>query len=71
MTTTFRAVLFGAAVAAALTISLDTVTAAESTEVVRLEAIQVNAHRDAFDADSNMKVTRLEPIVVLAHKQAK
>ena len=68
MTTTFRAVLFGAAVAAALTISLDTVTAAESTEVVRLEAIQVNAHRDAFDADGNMKVTRLEPIVVLAHK---
>ncbi len=68
MNTNLRALIFGAAVAAALTLTLDTVTAAEPLDVIRLEAVQVNAHRDAFDADGNMKVTRLETIVVTAHK---
>lgn len=68
MTTTFRGICFGFAVAAALTITLDTVTAAESLEVVRLEGIQVTAHRDAFDVDGSLKVIRLEPVVVTAHK---
>lgn len=64
MTTTLRAVLFGAAVAAALTVTLDTVTAAEraastaATEVIRLDTIHVVAHRDAFDADGNLKAGR-------------
>ncbi len=59
MNTSLRAVLFGAAVAAALTVTLDTVTAAErtnaTTEVVRLDTVYVVAHRNAFDADGNLK----------------
>ena len=70
MNTNLRALIFGAAVAAALTVTLDTVTAAEPAEVIRLETIQVNAHRDAFDADGNMKVTRLETVVVTGRKDA-
>ncbi len=70
MNTNLRALIFGAAVAAALTLTLDTVTAAEPLEVIRLEGVQVNAHRDAFDAEGSMKVTRLETIIVSAHKNA-
>ena len=68
MTTTLRALIFGAAVAATMTLTLDTVTAAEPQQAVRLEGISVNAHRDAFDADGNLKVTRLEAIQVIARK---
>ena len=68
MNTNFRALVFGAAVAAALTFTLDTVTAAEAVEVVRLDAVQIIAHRDAFDADGNLHVVRLAPVVVTAHK---
>ena len=70
MNTNLRALIFGAAVAATMTLTLDTVTAAEPQEVVRLEGISVNAHRDAFDADGNMKVTRLDAIQVIARKDA-
>ena len=55
MTTTLRGILFGFAVAAALTVTLDTVTAAESPEVFRLDTVEVTAHRDAFDADGNLR----------------
>ncbi len=58
MNTNLRAILFGAAVAAALTIALDTVAAervASTTQVVRLGAVQITAHRDAFDAAGNLK----------------
>ena len=68
MTTTLRALIFGAAVAATMTLTLDTVTAAEPVQAIRLEGISVNAHRDAFDADGNMKVTRLDTIQVVARK---
>ncbi len=68
MNTNLRALIFGAVVAAAMTVTLDTVTAAESLQVIRLDGVQVNAHRDAFDADGNLKVTRLDPVVVTAHK---
>ncbi len=68
MNTNLRALIFGAVVAAALTITLDTVTAAEPLHVVRLEGIQVTAHRDAFDADGNLKAVHLDPVVVTAHK---
>ena len=70
MNTNLRALIFGAAVAAALTVTLDTVVAAEKPEVVRLEAVRVIAHRDAFDADGNMPVTRLAPVTIIAHKDA-
>ena len=68
MNTNLRALIFGAAVAAALTVGLDTVTAAESLEVIRLDAVQVTAHRDAFNVDGNLKVIRLEPVVVTTRK---
>jgi hypothetical protein len=68
MNTNLRALLFGAAVAAALTITLDTVVAAEAPQVIRLDTVEVTAHRDAFDADGNLKVIKLDTIVVTAHK---
>ena len=68
MNTNLRAIAFGAAVAVVTTLTLNTVFAAEQTEVIRLDPIIVTAHKDAFDADGNMKVTRLDPIVVTAHK---
>ena len=68
MNTNLRAVIFGAAVAATLTFSLDTVTAAETPQAVRLDGIEVIAHRENFEADGNLKVTRLEGVVVSAHK---
>ena len=68
MNTNLRALIFGAAVAAALTITLDTVTAAEPVELIRLDAVQVTAHRDAFDADGNLKVVRPEPVFITARK---
>ncbi len=67
MNINLRALLFGTVVAAALTIAMD-VVAAEQPQVIRLEGIEVTAHRDAFDADGNLKVVRLEPVVVTAHK---
>lgn len=70
MNTNLRALVFGAVIAIATTVTLDTVTAAETPEVIRLEGVQVTAHRDAFDADGNLKVIRLDPIVVTARKDA-
>jgi hypothetical protein len=68
MNTNLRAILFGATVAAALTITLDSVTAAETPQVTRLDAVQVTAHRDAFDADGNLKVVRLDAVTVTGHR---
>lgn len=68
MNTNFRALVFGAAVAAALTITLDTVVAAEPVPVVQLDGVTVTAHRANFDADGNLQVVHLEPVVVTAHK---
>lgn len=70
MNTNLRALIFGAAVAAALTITLDAVTAAEKIDVVHLAPIEVLAHRDAFDADGNLKVERIEGVPVFSHKDA-
>lgn len=70
MNTNLRALVFGAAVAAVLTITLDTVVAAEPMHVTRLDGVTVNAHRDAFDADGELKVIRLAAVVVSAHKNA-
>jgi hypothetical protein len=69
MNINLRALVFGAAVAAALTVTMN-VVAAERTEVTRLDGVQVTAHRDAFDADGNLKAIRLDPVVVIAHRTA-
>ena len=68
MNTNLRAILFGTAVATILTITMNTVTAAEQPEVIRLDGVTVTAHRDNFDADGNLKVVQLEGVVVTAHK---
>ncbi len=68
MNTNLRAILFGSAVAAILAITMNTVTAAEQPEVIRLDGVTVTAHRDNFDADGNLKVVQLEGVVVTAHK---
>jgi|GEM_PF-1182449 len=68
MNTNLRALIFGVAVAAALTITLDSVVAAEPQQVIRLDAVHVTAHRSAFDADGNLKPVRLDPVVVIAHR---
>jgi hypothetical protein len=60
MNTNLRALIFGAAVAAALTITLDTVTAAEKVEVIHLDRVEVVAHRDHFDADGNLKAAYVQ-----------
>jgi hypothetical protein len=69
MNINLRALVFGAAVAAALTVTMN-VVAAERTEVTCLDRVQVTAHRDAFDADGNLKPIRLDPVVVIAHRTA-
>ncbi len=68
MNTTLRALFFGTAAALAMTVTLDTVTAAEPREVVRLDAVEVTAHRDNFDADGNLRVVRLDAVTVVGRK---
>jgi hypothetical protein len=67
MNINLRALVFGTVVAAALTVTMD-VVAAETQQVIRLVAVVVTAHSDAFDADGNLKVIRLDAVVVTAHK---
>lgn len=69
-TTTTRAVVFGAFVAAALTLTLENVVAAEPVEVIQLDPVMVTAHRDHFDAEGNLKVIQLDPVLVVASKSA-
>jgi HAMP domain-containing protein len=64
MNINLRALVFGAAIAAALTATID-VVAAERQQIVRLDAIEVVAHRDAA---GDMEVVHLDPVVVTAHK---
>ena len=68
MNTNLRALIFASTVAATLTITLDTVFAAEPQPAIRLDAVQVTGHRENFDADGNVKAIRLEQVSVLAHK---
>jgi hypothetical protein len=68
MNINLRALVFGAAVAAALTVTMN-VVAAETPHAVRLPGIEVIAHRAASDA-TPVDVVRLDPIVVTARKVA-
>jgi hypothetical protein len=67
MNINLRALVFGAAVAATMTFTIDTVVAAETTRVVRLDTIEVTAHRSVDDV-AEVAVVHLDPIVVTAHK---
>jgi hypothetical protein len=68
MNINLRALIFGTAVAAALTTAMN-VVAAETPQVIRLEGVEVIAHRDVADADA--AIVHLEGVVVTAHKNAK
>ncbi len=68
MNVNLRALIFGTAVAAALTTAMN-VIAAETPRVIRLEGVEVTAHRDVVDAAPS--IVRLEGVVVTAHKNAK
>ncbi len=68
MTTNLRALIFGIAATAAITLTFDALGAAGSVQPIRLEAIEVRAHSYNFDSEGNLKVTRLDPITVTAHK---
>ena len=68
MNVNLRALAFGIVVTAALTTAMN-VVAAETPQVIRLEGVEVTAHRDAAEAAPS--VVRLEGVVVTAHKNAK
>ena len=70
MNINLRALIFGTAVAAALTVTMNTVAAAEPVQVIRLDTVQVVGHRVAFEADRTVDVVRLDPVVVTAHHGA-
>ncbi len=70
MNINLRALIFGIAAAAALTLTFDAVGASRGRDIIRLDRIEITAHRENFDADGNLKVIRLEPIVVIGHKDA-
>ena len=63
MNINLRALVFGTAVTAALTVTMN-VVAAESVDVVRLDPVNVVAHRAAADVE----VIRLDTVVVTAHR---
>jgi hypothetical protein len=67
MNINLRALVFGVAVAAAMTVTIDSVVAAESPRVVRLDTIEVTSHRSVDDV-AEVDVVHLDPIVVTAHK---
>ena len=70
MNINLRALIFGIAAAAALTLTFDAVGASRGRDIIRLDRIEITAHRENFDADGNLKVIRLDPIVVIGHKDA-
>lgn len=55
MNTNLRALLFAVSVTAVLTVAFNNVVAAERTPVIRLDTVEVTAHRAAFDADGTLK----------------
>ena len=69
MNINLRALVFGIAAAAAATLTFDAVGASREREIIRLDRIEVAAHRENFDSEGNLKVIRLEPIVVIGHKE--
>ena len=68
MNINLRALIFGIAAAAAMTLTFDALGASGSREVIRLDRVVVTAHRENFDAQGNLKVIRLDPVTVIAHK---
>lgn len=65
MNINLRATIFGIAAAAAMTLTFDAVGAARGRKIIRLDRVEVIAHREHFDAEGNLKVIRLDPVVVI------
>ena len=65
MNVNLRALIFGSVVAAALTTAMN-VVAAETPQVIRLEGVEVTAHRERVVAAHGGK-----GVVVTAHKTTK
>ena len=68
MNTNLRALTFGIAAATAMSLTFDAMSAADATQVVRLDPVVVTAHRANFDADGNLHGVRLAPVVVTARR---
>ena len=68
MNINLRALIFGIAAAAAMTLTFDALGASSGREVIRLDRIEVTAHRANFDADGNLKVIRMEPVVAIGNE---
>ncbi len=69
MNINLRALIFGIAAAAAMTLTFDALGASAGRDIVRLDRITVIAHHENFDAEGNLKVIRLDPVVVIARKE--
>ena len=68
MNTNLRALTFGIVAATAMVLAFDAMSAADATQVVRLDPVVVTAHRANFDANGNLRVVRLDPVVVTARR---
>jgi hypothetical protein len=69
MNINLRALVFGTAVAAVLTTTMNVVAASPTQQVVCLDRVTVTAHRENFDVDGNLKAVRLDAVVVTARKR--
>jgi hypothetical protein len=58
MNTNLRALLFAVSVTAVLAVAFDHVAAEAATPVIRLDTVEVTAHRANFEADGTLKVVR-------------
>ena len=71
MTTSYRALAFGILTALTLTFTLEAMSASAPIEVIRLEAVHINAQRANFDADGNVIGTGLQQVVVTGRADAR
>ena len=62
MNINLRALIFGIAAAAVMTLTFDALGASWGRDIIRLDGVTVIAHHENFDAEGNLKVIRLEPI---------
>ena len=69
MNINLRALVFGTAVAAALTVTIN-VVAAEAPQVIRLDTVEIVRHRDVAAVDGALQVTRLDTVVVTGRRTA-
>lgn len=69
MNINLRALIFGIAAVATIALTFDAVGALRSQAIIRLDRIEVTAHRENFDADRNLQMIRLEPVAVIGSEK--